>query len=73
MSFEGKLLAEFEKTQSQIIKIHLVKYMGKNFIDIRLFLKLGNQHTIKGISIPVAKVPDLLIALNEAINKLKKI
>ena len=73
MTFKGILLAEFEKRPGQIIKIHKTEYMGKQLIDIRLFLAPNNQHTFKGINIPAAKLPDLLIALNDAINKLKKI
>lgn len=73
MTFKGTLLAEFERRPGQIIKIHKTEYMGKDLIDIRLFLAPDNQHTIKGISIPLTKLADLLIALNDAISKLKKI
>jgi len=73
MTFKGTLLAEFEKSPGQIIKIHKTEYMGKQLIDIRLFLAPDNQHTIKGVNIPLAKLPDLFIALNDAINKVKKI
>jgi len=69
MTFDGTFLAEFEKSQGQIIKIHRVSYMGKDNIDFRLFLMPENQHTVKGITFPMDKLPDLIIAVNEAAEK----
>lgn len=69
MKFQGTPLAEFEKSPGQVIKIHQTEFRGKQLIDIRLFLAPGNQHTFKGINIPLEKLPDLLIAVNEAAEK----
>ena len=69
MTFKGVLLAEFERSPGQTIKIHKTEYMGKQNIDFRLFLTSSNQHTIKGFNIPVSKLPDFLIAMNDAAEK----
>jgi len=73
MAFPGTLLAEFEFKPGQSIKIHRMEYMGSYFFDIRIFLSHGNFPTNKGLRIPVAMLADLLIALNDAISKVRKI
>ncbi len=65
-----KLIETIEKNKREEVRISLTAYQGHDLCDIRVFAEpyAGNEWvaTKKGISLSVAKLPDLIAALQQA-------
>jgi len=65
---ENKLIAEFNKNASEIIRVQLTEYDSKQLLDIRVWVQNEKGDFIptrKGISLKL----DLIDSLKEAIDK----
>jgi len=67
----GVVLARIQKNKADEVRVALEKWAGKDNIDIRVYVKLSDPSgeivaTRKGVSLPVAKIPDLLVGIQAA-------
>lgn len=70
-----KLIDQFNKNASEIIRVQLVKYDNKDLLDIRIWvLKDGADYipTRKGISLRLDQVDSLKEAIDKAAEKIEK-
>ena len=66
---EGQLIASIERSKSSDIRIRLVEFGGRPFVDVRNFVVVDavkRVPTRKGIAIPPALVGQVIEALREA-------
>jgi len=73
---KAKIISEFSKNASEIVRIGLSKYQGKELLDIRIWV-IGNDGesyiaTRKGISLRVDQIDDLKEAIDKAAKEIKK-
>ena len=67
-----KLISKFRKNAFQEIQISAIEYMGRQFVDIRIFVGSRGQETVrtkKGVMIPI----ELYGEFRKAINNLEDI
>ena len=72
---EGKLIAEFNKNASEVIRIQLTEYDGKELLDIRVWVTRDEKDWIptkKGISIRTEQIGDLKQAIDKAAEEIEK-
>ena len=63
------LVATIEKGRTQDIRVRLVEFHGKTYVDIRMFVVTDATEgvpTKKGIAVPPALLPELIAALQYA-------
>ena len=67
---EGKLIARIERSKTADIRIRLVEFGGKPFVDMRTFVSIDGKDeripTKKGVAIPPGLVGAVIDALREA-------
>ncbi len=67
---EGQLIARIERNKATEIRIRLVEFGGRPFVDVRNFVDVDDGHqrvpTRKGIAIPPGLVGEVIAALTEA-------
>ena len=66
MSQENKLVAEFPKSDIEVVRICLTKYKGKDFFDLRLYYRDDEgewKPTKKGICLSQGLFPELKQAI----------
>ena len=66
---EGKLIAEFGKNSSEIVRIQLVQYKDQELLDVRVWVLRDEKNyvpTKKGISLRVNQIEDLKQAIDKA-------
>jgi len=78
MENNQKILAEFEKNSFEIIRVSSVEYQHNKYLDLRLWT-VGDQGskesrlpTKKGIRLHIELLPDLIQALQQAKDLIKK-
>lgn len=65
-----RLIASFQKSSAEVIRVHLVEWKGQTYVDIRVFYRKddGTVHpTMKGVRFNVELLQDLRSALDAAI------
>jgi hypothetical protein len=66
---DGILVAEFEKNASEVVRVRLTEYQGKELLDIRSFYEergTGERKPGKGLAIRRELLPDLKAAIEKA-------
>ena len=70
-----KLISEFNKNSTEIIRIQLTEFVGKQFLNVRVWaLRQDGEYvpTKKGLTLRVEQVDDLLEGINKAAEELEK-
>ena len=67
----GTIIATIPKSKIEEIRVQLTRYMDLDLLDLRIFTDVGADDgkrlpTKKGISIRVARLPDIIAALQLA-------
>ncbi|MHA2047110.1 MAG: transcriptional coactivator p15/PC4 family protein [Candidatus Thorarchaeota archaeon] len=64
-------IGTLDKGKGSKVKVRLNTFKGKNYVDVRTFL--GDEiPTTKGVSLPVAKLSDLINLLEKAEEEVTK-
>ena len=69
---EQRLIDQFNKNSIEKIKVHLQKYRGEKYLDLRVWVQSnagengGEIATRKGLTLHVELIPDLIKALQKA-------
>ena len=72
MTSSDQDIATIEKNRSEELRIALKEFKGRNYLDIRTFIEpyadegQGRVPTKKGVTVPLAKLPELIEALQKA-------
>lgn len=67
---DGTIIARFAKNGTETIIVRRGTFNGHDFIDARVFVDGKDGESVptkKGLAVPPAKVPDLIAALQKAI------
>ena len=78
MNNNQKILGEFEKNSSEIVRISTVEYQSNQYLDVRIWIlgdhgsKENRLPTKKGIRIHSELLPDLIQALQQAKGLIKR-
>lgn len=70
-----KLIAEFNKNSSEIIRVQLTTYENTNLLDIRAWIQSDKGNFIptrKGLTLRVEQVDDLKQAIDKAAKEIEK-
>jgi len=70
-----KLIHEFNKNSTEVVRIQLTEYDGKQLLDIRVWVQNDKGDfvpTRKGISIRVDQIDDLKEAIDKAAEEIEK-
>jgi hypothetical protein len=65
-------IATIEKNRSEELRVALKEFKGRNYADVRTYVEpyadegQGRVPTKKGITVPLAKLPELIAALQKA-------
>ncbi len=65
-------IATIEKNKTEELRVALKEFKGRRYLDIRTFVEpyadegQGRVATKKGVTCPLAKLPDLIAALQDA-------
>jgi hypothetical protein len=74
---EPVIVSEFWANRSgESVRVQLREYEGRALLDVRKHFTAENgklQPTKKGLSIAVARLPDLAIAINRAVDKAREL
>ena len=74
-TLKPKLIAEFNKNASEVVRIQLTEYDGKQLLDIRIWVQNDKGDFIptrKGITIRTEQVNSLKQAIEKAAEKCEK-
>ena len=78
MNSNQKILGEFEKNSVEVVRISSVEYHSNKYLDVRIWV-VGDQGgkenllpTKKGIRLHMERLSDLIQALQEAKDLIKK-
>ncbi len=69
---DEQTIAAIEKTRTQDIRVRLLEFHGRSYVDIRLFVIANATERVptkKGVAIPPPLLPALIAALEAAERK----
>lgn len=78
MDNNQRILSEFEKNSSEVVRISSIEYQSNKYVDLRIWIlgdhgsKESRLPTKKGIRIHSELLPDLIQALQQAKELIKK-
>ena len=73
-TLKPKLIAEFNKNASEVVRVQLSEYDGKQLLDIRVWVENNKGDSIptrKGISLRIDQVEALKEAIDKAAEEVK--
>lgn len=74
-TLKPKLISEFNKNASEVVRVQLTEYQGKQLLDIRVWVLQEGADAIptkKGLCLKVEQVGDLKEAIDKAAKEIKK-
>lgn len=61
-----RVLAELEKNMSEVLRVSLGEYNGRQVVDLRCWTRPDGKPTKKGVTFGVGLLPQVISALLEA-------
>lgn len=78
MENNQKILTEFEKNSSEVVRVSSIEYHHNQYLDLRIWIagdqgsKESRLPTKKGIRLHIELLPDLIQALQQAKDLIKR-
>ena len=72
---EPKLITEFNKNSTEVVKVQLTEFDGQQLLDVRVWaVRQGKEYvpTKKGITLRVEQIDDLKEAIDMAAEEIEK-
>ena len=74
-SISPKLIHEFNKNASEVVRVQLTEYDGKELLDIRVWVTRDEKNWIptkKEVSIRIEQIEDLKQGIDKAVKEIEK-